>query len=102
MKLNTTLTKPVEGDHREIDPRTGQQKAYVVLTQEERDKGFVRPLRNSYVHKTCGGLTTMGPSLAETYARKPDFYSGTFCTTCRAHFPLNQFVWDGTDEQVGS
>lgn len=102
MKPITTLTNPVEGDHREINPATGQQKAYVILTQEERDKGFVRPLRNSYIHKPCGGLTKMGPALAETYARQPDFYTGTFCVRCRAHFPLNEFVWDGTTETVGS
>jgi len=113
---------PVTADHREIDPRTGQQKGYVVLTPEERAKGFVRPVRDSYRHVGrrevivndgnvqdteghvggCGAVTTMGRPLAETYARDPSFYSGTFCATCRAHFPLDQFVWEGTDEQVGS
>lgn len=28
----------------------GQQRDYVVLTPEERAKGFVKPLRMSYVH----------------------------------------------------
>lgn len=28
----------------------GQQESYVVLSEEERAKGFVRPVRNSYVH----------------------------------------------------
>lgn len=34
----TTLTdgSPVTPDHREIDPSTGMQKGYVVLTAEER------------------------------------------------------------------
>lgn len=100
----TTLTdgSPVTPDHREIDPVSGQQKAYVVLSEEERAKGFVRPVREKYVHETCGVLTVMGRSLAETYARDPGFYSGTFCVGCRAHFPLAQFRWDGTDEVVGS
>jgi hypothetical protein len=31
---------PVTDDHREIDPRTGQQKGYVVLTAVERSKGM--------------------------------------------------------------
>lgn len=92
---------PVTDDHREIRS-DGQQKAYVVLSAEERAKGFVRPVRQSYKHKTCGAITSMGLALAETYARDPGFYSGTFCATCRAHFPLDQFVWAGTDEQVGS
>lgn len=93
---------PETPDHREIDPRTGMQKAYVVLSAEERAKGFVRQVRRTYRHLTCGTETTMGLALAETYARDPEFYSGTFCVCCRAHFPLVQFVWAGTAEQVGS
>lgn len=89
-------------EHRNIDPRTGEQLGYVVLAEEERAKGFVRPYRDSYVHKACGSLTTMARSIAETYARDPKFYSGTFCVNCGRHFPLDQFVWAGTEEQVGS
>lgn len=33
-----------------INPATGQHGAYYVLTPEERAKGFVRPVRNSYKH----------------------------------------------------
>lgn len=93
---------PVTADHREIDPKTGMQKGYVVLSPEERAKGFVRPVRRSYIHKPCGTVTYMGQALAETYARDPGFYNGTFCCHCKTHFPLDQFVWDGTQEQVGS
>ncbi len=88
-------------DYREIDA-TGMQKSYVVLSAAERAKGFVRPVRRSYQHKTCGTVTTMGLALAETYARDPKFYSGTFCAACRAHFDLSQFVWQGTQEILGS
>lgn len=92
-----------DGRHREINPATGQQKAYVVLTAAERAKGFVRPVRDAYVHVGgCGARTTMSRDLAETIARDPGFYSGTFCIKCRDHFPLDQFVWEGTKEQVGS
>ncbi len=93
---------PVTPDHREIDPKTGQQRGYVVLSAAERARGFVRPVRKSYVHVTCGTVTRMGQALAETHARQPDFYSGTFCAGCGAHFPLAQFLWDGTSEVVGS
>jgi hypothetical protein len=98
-----TLTdgSPVTEDHRELLP-SGQQKGYVVLSTEERSKGFVRPVRRSYRHKACNTITSMGIALAETYARDPKFYSGTFCCYCAKHFPLNEFVWEGTDEQVGS
>jgi hypothetical protein len=104
---STTLTdgSPVTPGHREIDPETGMQKAYVVLSDEERAKGFVEPVRRSYVHQKCGTVTTMGQALAETYARDPYFYSGTFCAGCREHFPVGEdgeFVWDGASQKVGT
>lgn len=90
---------PVTNDHREITA-SGQQKDYVVLSEEERHRGFIRPVRCSYIHQKCGSLTTMGLAIAETYARCPGFYSGTFCCKCRDHFPIGEdgeFVWeDGT------
>ncbi len=106
----TTLTDgtQVYPEHRDTlteGPRAGQQKGYVVLAEEERAKGFVRPVRRSYVHLKCGTVTTMGQTLAETYARDPHFYSGTFCCGCGTHFPVGaegEFVWDGTTEKVGT
>jgi len=96
--------KPVTPDHRDIDPSTGLQKAYVVLSKFERDKGFVRPYRDAYRHLKCQAITVMGRSLAETYARDPEFYSGTFCSTCRAHFPVGEdgeFTWYEMDGREG-
>lgn len=142
----------VTEDHREINPRTGQQKGYIVLTPEERAKGFVRPVRRSYIHEGirpkhllrdltpeeherydqygyvkyeeypegeqaacgrfwtaaqlrsgCGTVTTMSQDIAETYARDPKFYGGTFCCGCGKHLPLEEFVWkDAPDQVVGS
>lgn len=157
-RAQTTLTdgSPVTDDHRELK-ENGLQKGYVVLSAEERARGFIRPVRRSYVHvgrpapkslrdltaeeherydqygyvkfepygpehspvvgrywtqddldkigKGCGVRTTMGLSLAETYARDPHFYSGTFCCGCGTHLPVGEvgeFVWDGTDERVGT
>ena len=155
-----TLTdgSPVTDDHREINPDTGMQKDYVVLSAEERAKGFVRPVRQAYVHvgrpgpqhpledltaevraryaksnydkyerypegesavkgrfwtkaqldnvgKGCGSVTTMSVSLAETYSRNPGFYGGTFCARCKKHLPVGkdgEFLWDGTEERVGT
>lgn len=85
-----------------IDPKSGQHGAYWILSEEERAKGFVRPVRTSYVHSTCGTLTTMSRPIAETYARDPKFYGRTFCCSCREHLPVDEFTWDGTDEKVGS
>ena len=96
---------PEEARESGIDPDTGMQEKYVVLSDEERAKGFVRPVRTSYVHITCGTVTTMATAIAETYARDPSFYGGTYCAGCRAHFPVGadgEFLWDGTGEKVGT
>lgn len=119
--LTSGAPVPADGSHTK-DRGDGQQQGYVVLTEAERAKGWVRPYRDAYVHvgaggsevdpsnpaksglkpPGCGVLTKMGRALSETYARDPKFYSGTFCVGCHAHFPLDQFVWDGTTETVGS
>ena len=88
----------------------GMQKDYLVLSDEERAKGFVRPVRRTYKHvgiagaaKGCGSTTTMGQAIAETYARNPGFYGATFCVRCRVHLPVGaegEFTWieaDGSD-----
>lgn len=136
----------------------GQQKGYVVLTDAERRRGFVRPVRLTYRHvgaagpqnplrdltpdeqrqtegcgyvkfedyppnpdgrigrywtqaqldkvgEGCGTTTSMSRDIAETYARDPRFYGSTFCVRCGTHLPVGaggEFVWEGTDERVGT
>ncbi len=90
-------------DLKKIDSN-GMQEKYLVLSEADRVV-FVRPVRLSYLHETCGSITYMGKSLAETYARDPEFYSGTYCATCQAHFPVGEqgeFLWAGTQEKVGT
>lgn len=150
--------------------KTGQHDIYLVLSDEERAKGFVRPLRHAYTHVGkkveaegtlqtleegleghsdtaksyytrengyagflkypdsklplngkfltqkeyeaiqlkkeyeggCGVETKMAPALAETYAREPKFYGATFCCGCNRHLPVEEFVWSGTTQTVGS
>ncbi len=38
-----------------VDPNSGQHQAYWVLSAEERAKGFVRPVRRSYIHVGIAG-----------------------------------------------
>ncbi len=131
-----------------IDPVTGQHLAYWVLSEEERQGGFVRPIRKKYIHggvrpkyprrdlteeekarwkdagyisfeayppespesdgglkpgrfwtqqrlsTGCGTGTTMGKALAETWAKKIDFYGATFCFHCNNHFLVEEFQWE--------
>jgi hypothetical protein len=108
-KKRATLSgkPPAEGHDRwpapqPIDPNTGMHKDYWVLPEEERQKGFVRPFRNSYKHNSCGTVTTMGRALSETYARDPKYYGATFCVTCKKHYPVSEFVWVADGQVVGS
>lgn len=94
---NASAPKPVDA--------TGQHGAYWILSEEERAKEFVRPYRTKYKHLKCGTITSMGKTLSETYARKPSFYGATFCFECKDHFPVGEageFVWDRTEEKVGT
>jgi hypothetical protein len=148
-------------DRKDLDTEllpNGQQKTYLVLSEEERAKGFVRPVRDCYRHvgrrgpkyalqdltddqreqyasegyvkyekypeelspltgrfwsqadldavgKGCGSVTIMGQALAETYARDPHFYGGTFCARCAKHLPVGEdgeFVWESDGSRVGT
>lgn len=80
----------------------GQHEDYWVLSAEETSKGYTRPYRTSYVHSICGTKTTMSGKISATYARNPKFYGRTFCCGCGLHFPVAEFLWDGTEESVGS
>lgn len=100
------------------DPRLGrgvddepiaQHDVYLVLSDDERAKGFMRPYRDTYKHVDgCGAITTMGRPIAETYARQPAFYGATYCVGCRMHKPVAEFRWldqqtgQVTDQAVGS
>lgn len=184
----TLTTDPDEARNSGTRP-DGQQNKYVVLSEEERAKGFVRPVRKAYQHvgtrpthplrdltddeharydqygyvkyeaypcavivdpggptpacgypsdnerhgdgpgflhefenadgssttgrfwtaaqlaSGCGTVTTMADAIAETYARNPGFYSGTFCAGCRTHFPVGdagEFVWVDDGTRVGT
>ena len=83
----------------------GQYRDHWIMSQEDRDKGFVRPVRTSYEHEKCCSITTMPRKIAETYAANPGFYGSTFCCHCKDYFPVGvngEFVWEDTIEKVGS
>jgi hypothetical protein len=84
---------------------TGQAPVYLVLSETDRAGGFVRPVRESYTHTTCGASTRMNRAIAETYARNPGFYGSTYCTSCRMHRPVGadgEFLWDADGSKVGT
>jgi hypothetical protein len=101
----TTLHGTTVEEVRKMDPEKGMLDDYIVLTEEERKKGFKRPVRRSYTHKKCGRSTHMGLALCETYARDPTFYNATYCATCGTHSPVGpdgEFTWDEDGEKVGT
>lgn len=122
MKFGRRLVKvaPVKGSltadrndaalsHGVDETPVGMADKYLVLSEDERAMGFVRPVRRTYFHVGCGGITTMGTALAETYARDPNFYGATYCASCCMHRPVGadgEFVWvvDNmpTDIKVGT
>lgn len=67
------------------------------VTQEELDAS-----RENKRIGGCGALTRMGDALSETYARNPSFYGATFCVGCNKHLPVGEFIWNVTEETVGS
>lgn len=79
---------------------TGQHKAYLILCDAERAKGFIKPVRETYRHRACGRTTTMALRIAETYARDPYFYGATFCVSCDVHRPLAEFTWEPDGEPM--
>ena len=103
MSAGTTTdpNDPRLGHGSDAEPR-GMNEVYLVLSEEERAKGYMRPVRRTYTHLACGSDTTMSTAIAETYARDPKFYGATFCVQCNMHRPVSEFVWRGTSETVGS
>lgn len=103
-KLCTTTgeSPAVVRERQRQEGNAGQHLSYIVLCEEERQKGWVRPYRDRYKHESCGTVTTMGRSLSETYARDPTFYGATFCVGCNAHRPVIEFTWTADGQPVGS
>lgn len=75
----------------------GQHGDHWILRPEDLARGFVRPVRESYVHEKCKTRTKMPRKIAETYAAQPSFYGTTFCYACRIYAPVGkdgEFRWD--------
>ncbi len=95
MGLTTDPSDPRLGRGSDDEP-SGMNEVYLVLSEEERAKGFVRPYRDAYLHTVCGTETRMGRAIAETYARQPAFYGATYCVHCQKHLPVGvdgEFTW---------
>jgi hypothetical protein len=99
MSLTTDPKHPGLGYGSDNEP-VEQNRVYLVLSQEELAKGFVKPFRTSYKHLDCGTTTTMNKTISDTYARDPWFYGSTYCCVCQKHRPLNEFVWEPDGESM--
>lgn len=106
----TTDPKDPRLTHGADDEPVPMAEVYLVLSDEELARGFVRPVRKTYIHvgpggsegnltgSGCGAATRMGTALSETYARDPKFYGATYCVHCQMHRPVAEFIWE--DGQV--
>lgn len=102
MSLTSDPTDPrlTHGADPADGPQVEQAPVYLVLSDDDRAQGFVRPLRLSYWHEMCGTVTTMARAIAETYARQPAFYGSTYCCGCKQHRPVGaggEFFWCDPD-----
>jgi hypothetical protein len=98
----TTNPKDKDLGHGVDSEKVKQNKTYLVLPKDELEKGFIRPIRDKYIHTKCGVETKMNMEIAKTYARNPKFYGSTYCVGCEKHLPVSEFKWSNSDEVVGS
>lgn len=66
-------TDPEEARNSPIRP-DGQQELYLVLSEEERAKGFVRPVRTVYIHAGARPVYETRPLTKEEHDRYFDAY----------------------------
>jgi len=99
MGLTTDRNHPDLGYGADDKP-VEQNKVYLVLSDEELSKGYVKPYRTSYKHLTCGTITTMNEKISATYAKDPWFYGSTYCVYCSMHRPLIEFTWEPDGESM--
>ena len=101
-------TSSLKTDRDDVDTsldESGMQKDYLILSNEELAKGFKRPVRMTYKHARCQTTTTMAKKIAETFARDPKYYGGTYCAHCNSHFPVGEdgeFTWFDGGSKVGT
>lgn len=72
MSLTTDPNDPRLGRGVDTDP-TPQHEVYLVLSEEERAKGFVRPFRNKYIHVGKRPKYPLRDLTPEEHERYPDY-----------------------------
>lgn len=98
-------------EERTLFVRAGEPDPYVKM--EPYPEGFKGSSRGRFwtqkqldsIGKGCGTVTRMPQAIAETYAAEPGYYGSTFCCGCGDYFPVGadgEFVWDGTQDRVGT
>lgn len=83
-----------------IDPATGQHKDYWVLSEEERQKGFVRPVRRIYRHVGTRPKHPLRDLTAEELIRFAAFGYVAFEAYPESGSPITGRYW--TEEQLSS
>jgi len=98
----TTSGEPVGKVRAEQTEQAGQHRAYIVLCEEERRKGFVRPYRDAYKHvgpKICG--LHVGPDGAKVCYMDPG-HQGDCGVATGSRPQVCQTVTTMGSEQIGA
>lgn len=101
---------PVPAPTKPMLPSKSAEPVFSKPSELEASRGYVRPHRDAVVHvrRDGGGkpmkcpVTILPKDHADFHARSPGVIDVVNCTACRAPFKASEFVWNGTDEVVGT
>jgi len=85
-------TDPTDSRLKETKP-DGQQSAYLVLSEEERAKGFVRPYRDTYKHVGKQSQYSLRDMTPEEHERYDQYGYVKFETYPESHSPVTGRYW---------
>jgi len=79
----------------------GQLSTYPTLPPEQRWRGDLSTIPQSYLHEACGAVTKMPEDIIRTYMVNPYFYGySSFCCGCGTHVPARKLKWVETGENM--
>lgn len=79
----------------------GQYKDHQTVPPDQRYKGSLEGVPQTYYHSKCGVATGMPEEIVRSYLVNPFLYSPvTFCCGCNAYVPMQEVIWIETKERL--